>query len=197
MELTYSYILNYFADKYGYNQSGKYLEIGVRSLDNTFNKVRMPIKVGIDIDPSVGATYTCSSEHYFREIVGDQKFSLIFQDGDHRKETALADSISSLEHLEEGGIILCDDCGFLDTDPPWMIEDRFCSTAFAAFGELRKRKDLVIKGIEGTRCGLIKKGINENPVDEDFVIEPTFEFFHLHKDKLFSPILWSKVDLYF
>lgn len=194
MELTYSNILNYFAKKYNYQS---YLEIGCRDLNNTFNKINVPHKVGVDIDPSVGATHTCSSAHYFREIIGDQKFSLIFVDGCHKLEVSYYDLVDSIKHLEEGGIILCDDSAFLDEDPPWMIEDRYCSTAFAAFGELRKREDIVIKGIEGTRCGLIKKGVNENPVDEDFVIEPTFEFFHLHKDKLFSPIPWSKVDLYF
>jgi len=72
---------------------------------------------------------------------GIPKFGLIFIDGDHSEEQVMMDVSNSLEHLEDGGLIVLH-----DTLPPTIdhTDALWCGTAYRAAIRLRQRKDLEV-----------------------------------------------------
>ena len=54
--------------------------------------------------------YPCTSDEYFAEIRYQQKFDIIFIDGEHLEAQATRDINNSLKHLSEGGTIVVHDC---------------------------------------------------------------------------------------
>lgn len=73
-----------------------------------------------------------SSDEYFSKI--NDKFGLIFIDGDHRKDQVIRDVYNSLKVLEDGGMI-----ALHDTYPPTPAdtEENLCGTAYKAAISLR------------------------------------------------------------
>ena len=53
------------------------------------------------------------SDEFFSSLASDERFDIIFVDGDHRFEQSLRDVEHALDHLADGGVVLVHDC-----DPP-------------------------------------------------------------------------------
>lgn len=103
-----------------------YLEIGVHVPEHNHYLIPCQFKVGVDPNPNSRATFTGTSDEFFKEIIEDYYdgepdsniwFDAIFIDGLHWSEQVKKDFDNSLACLNEGGIIFIH-----DTDPK---EERF------------------------------------------------------------------------
>lgn len=116
-----------------------YLEIGISDPLANFSSVVCDNKVGVDPahrtnDNIVGIT----SDKFFLEN-SDQKFDLIFIDGDHTYGQVTRDVTNSIRSLSYGGAIVMHDC----CPPSFDFLTRFsCGECFKAFLDLRKRCEL-------------------------------------------------------
>lgn len=81
----------------------------------------------------------CSSDDFFK--VNQDKFGLIFIDGDHHANQVYKDFEHSLECLEDGGMI-----ALHDTLPPTHADtaENLCGTAYIAAQSLRLRRDIEV-----------------------------------------------------
>ena len=102
-------VLNRLVSLYGYNS---YLEIGVFDGEN-FSRIECPHKTGVDsgaegllID---SVTWRVTSDEFFASISEEEKFDLIFIDGDHSFLQVLRDIENSLRHLSNNGTICLHD----------------------------------------------------------------------------------------
>jgi hypothetical protein len=92
-----------------------YLEIGIgdAGVFDTFQRVECTFKVGVDIDskaPPLGPGdrfFPMSSRQFFDHA--EEKFDVIFIDGDHSYEESWRDFVAALDHLNEHGVILLHD----------------------------------------------------------------------------------------
>jgi hypothetical protein len=98
----------------------KYLEIGVRALDDCYNKINTNIKHSVDPGFEVevnNVDYPFTSDDFFRrlenghlDIQSNYKWDVIFIDGLHISHQVERDVMNSLNHLSENGFILLHDC---------------------------------------------------------------------------------------
>ena len=115
-------IINGLIDKYDYQS---YLEIGLDFAD-AFVRVRCKNKECVDpyvyeeesdyvknvryyIEQNI-LTYKMTSDEFFEMIPADKKYDIIFIDGLHHEDQVGRDIINSLQHLNDGGTIVCHDC---------------------------------------------------------------------------------------
>jgi hypothetical protein len=101
MKIKRGYLINYLIKKYNYQS---YLEIGCDT-NETFNSIHIK-RVGVD--PERGGTIRKTSDQYFETC--NENFDIIFVDGLHLYEQAKKDVLNSLQHLNQGGIIIMHDC---------------------------------------------------------------------------------------
>lgn len=102
-----------------------YLEIGCFQ-NECFSVVEAPLKVGVD--PATGGTVRSTSNDYF--CSNQQKFDLIFIDGDHSSQQVSEDISNSLERLTLGGLLVLHDV--LPPDASYCAP-RYCNDAWRAF----------------------------------------------------------------
>ncbi|HVW99478.1 MAG TPA: class I SAM-dependent methyltransferase [Candidatus Babeliaceae bacterium] len=126
-------LLNAIIEKY---ELKSYLEIGVQTTANNFDKITAPFKMGCD--PKVvgdARIYNCTSDQMFLAL--RQKFDLIFIDGLHHADQVKRDFENSLRVLNDNGFILIHDClpqNFQGTVVPrqtkvwWGDVYKFCMT---------------------------------------------------------------------
>ena len=158
-------ILNILVERYGYQS---FLEIGVKSGIN-MRTVLCDYKVGIDPDRNArGATHRMFSDSFFAG--NDEKFDLVFIDGDHSEEQVTKDVHNALRVLNRGGSIVMHDC-----NPPdeWSQRpasefkgkrgERWNGTAWRSYMGLRASNSelnmCVVDCDEGV--GVIRKGLQE------------------------------------
>lgn len=98
------HVLNILAAHIG---AKTYLEIGVRDGKN-LEKVKCPLKLGVDPDPTSAAGVIMTSDEFFK--TNTQTFDLVFIDGLHLAEQVLRDVANSAKVLNEGGFIVLHDC---------------------------------------------------------------------------------------
>lgn len=109
MITTHTQLLNALAEKYGLQN---YLEIGVQSKSQNYNKIICPNKTGIDpavIEPGI---HRMTSDGYFKSIFNNMPppvFDLVFIDGDHTKEQVKRDFENTLKYLSDHGYIVVHD----------------------------------------------------------------------------------------
>jgi hypothetical protein len=83
-----------------------FLELGVAG--GRLKNIVMPAKyVGVDTTMSEAATHVMSTDEFFER--NQDTFDMIFVDADHRYEQARKDLMSSMQILNEHGIIACHD----------------------------------------------------------------------------------------
>jgi len=85
-----------------------YLEIGVQNVNNNFNKISTPIKVGVDPEVTAKGVHKKTSDEFFKRNVSN--YDLIFIDGDHTAEQVERDFNNSLACLNPEGFIVLHDC---------------------------------------------------------------------------------------
>ncbi len=112
-----------------------YLEIGVQR-GETFTRIPVANKVGVDPDTGSAATHHMTSDAFFDQ--NKQQFDLVFIDGLHLSEQVLRDVENSMKVLRPGGVILLHDC-----NPPTegagsrsMCSGVWCGDVWRAWGEL-------------------------------------------------------------
>ena len=155
--MTRTDIIQSYIDKYGYKT---YVEIGTQNNKN-FNNIKVESKIGVDPDVKANATYCMTSDAFF-SMIQDDTFDCYFIDGLHHAEQVYKDIINAINHLSDGGTIICH-----DMNPQKEIEQRvpretkrWNGDCWKAWVRLRsERKDLemfVVDADEG--CGVIKIG---------------------------------------
>lgn len=126
-----------------------YLEIGVQT-GIVFRGVNVPMRVGVDPDPTSAATRHMTSDAFF--AMRDEHlstagapalgtFDLIFIDGLHLAEQVAKDAANALRCLTPGGVAVFHDC-----DPPTEISQRrtmddvscWCGDTWRAWVSLRE-----------------------------------------------------------
>lgn len=138
---------------------GSYLEIGVRRVEDNFNKVACAHKWSVDPgyeNPNNPATYKVTSDVFFDSLARGEypelpaTFDVIFVDGLHTADQAYRDACNALQCLAPGGVVVMHDCS-----PPSEAHSRadyadkltpaggnWNGTVWKAFTRLRKNPDL-------------------------------------------------------
>ena len=86
------------------SKNGRYLEIGCED-DACFEKIDAAHKVGVD--PVAGGTHRMTSDAFF--AVNNERFDVVFIDGDHTYEQARRDLVNALARVDVGGYIVLHD----------------------------------------------------------------------------------------
>ena len=95
-------VINHIGLRHG---SKNYLEIGCRS-NQCFDSIVAESKIGVD--PEHGGTHRTTSDAFFAQC-GEQRFDLIFVDGDHSYDQVRRDLVNALRHLTVGGWLVLHD----------------------------------------------------------------------------------------
>lgn len=109
MITTHTQLLNALAEKYGLNN---YLEIGVQSKSQNYNKIICPNKTGVDPAVTEPGIKQMTSDDYFAAIANNDPkpvFDLIFIDGLHHADQVKKDFENSLKYLSDTGYIVIHD----------------------------------------------------------------------------------------
>lgn len=97
-------IIQFLINRFGYKS---YLEIGVQYMQ-CWNQIQCDHKVGVEPNPLPDERIRKQTSNQFFET-NDQKFDIIFIDGDHNYAQAIIDIREALKILNEGGCIVCHD----------------------------------------------------------------------------------------
>lgn len=100
-------IINLLFSKYGFET---YLEIGVRNPATNFNKINASLKHSVDSSSRGKYTYNTTSDDFFKNHVGNQKYDVIFIDALHLEEQAYKDVQNAIKRLNKDGFIIMHDC---------------------------------------------------------------------------------------
>jgi hypothetical protein len=115
-------LLNYLAGKYNLK---RYLEIGLQSPSQNFDKIQCEYKVSVDPDPNAHASFCMTSDDFFHVAFANKAliesglydgghqlnaFDLIFIDGLHTAEQVQKDFENALKILSPNGFICLHDC---------------------------------------------------------------------------------------
>jgi len=106
---NHTQLLNWLIERNGLTS---YLEIGVQSAKNNFNKINVENKWGVDPDPDdatrdLDRIHLKTSDEYFDAV--DEKVCLIFIDGLHHADQVKRDFENSLRCLNDNGFIVIHD----------------------------------------------------------------------------------------
>jgi hypothetical protein len=178
-------VINHLINKFNYKS---YLEIGTRDVSANFNKIDIGCKECIDPDPlSDSVTYKMTSDEAFNKI--ERKYDIIFIDGLHLHEQVDKDIVNSLDHLEEGGIVVLHDCNplteFMQREK-YEYKSLFPSwngTVWKSLVKLRCLRDnLNIRVIEcDNGCGLIWKSKNRVELMRGSLRDKYLTYWYLNK----------------
>ena len=97
-------LINEYIQKYSFKS---FLEIG-HDQGVAFDRVDIDLKESVDPNPSTNPTYVLSSDDFFAHY--KTKYDIIFIDGLHEHNQVDRDIKNSLEHLNDGGVIIMHDC---------------------------------------------------------------------------------------
>jgi hypothetical protein len=176
-----------------------YLEIGVRFPKDTFNKINIEHKDGVDPAPrGPEVNYPITSDKFFEFIKGreDIKYDVIFIDGLHLEEQVDKDIQNSLNHLTNNGVIVMHDCNpineFRQRDV-YEVNGEFPAwngTVWKSWVKMRcTRLDLKMFVIDTDHgCGVIRRG-KQKLWDKDDISECIkYPYFEKHKNDLLNLI---------
>lgn len=104
MITNHTQLLNALIEKHGLKS---YLEIGVQSTAQNFDKINAVTKIGVDPDCESIKVMPITSDKFFE--FKNYKFDLIFIDGLHTKEQVKRDFENSLRCLNDTGFIVIHD----------------------------------------------------------------------------------------
>lgn len=192
-------LLNALIHRFGYES---YLEIGVRSPRDCFDKVRCKHKDGVDPGPRGPCKFIMTSDQFFSDVQPKRKtaYDLVFIDGLHLDYQVLRDVENSLKWLRDSGTIVLHDC-----NPPtikhqiedWDGRSPWNGTVWKAFVELRRtRPDLWMATInDDWGMGVIRRG------SQDVLLyngELTWEWFVANRagalNLMAESVFWNTLD---
>ena len=175
-------VINYLISKQKYT---RFLEIGVRENNGvlSINHINCEHKDGVDIMPN-RCNYTMTSDKFFKTIPSSRMYDIIFVDGDHERSQVFKDINNCLNHLNEGGVILCH-----DINPPSEMHllPRYSHSAWEAWAELRStRTDLEMYAMNvDLGPGIIRKGNQKIYSDK---IKYTWDYLNANRKQLLNEI---------
>jgi len=149
----------WLVDTFGFDS---YLEIGCYQ-DGSFNMMQCARKVGVD--PNLGGTVRMTSDEFFAQ--NEEKFDLVFIDGNHDQEFVFRDIDNALKCLTPRGLITVHDCY-----PPDLSYESVarCGTGWRALAHYRQSPDLDIAvGDFDVGVGVVVRRPNSSPVALDKV----------------------------
>ncbi len=189
MNIKFRYdIINSLIKKHDYK---KYLEIGIQNPEENFNKIKAEHKVSVEPQPWAPVTFKGTSDEYFNSIDNSVLFDMIFIDGLHYHEQVYKDIQNSLNHLKDGGTIICHDC--LPTSEQCQnreIVGEWTGDVWKAIARLRiESTDLEINVVDTDwGCAILRRGTN-TPFTYDTNMNPyEYKFFVQHRNKLLNVI---------
>jgi hypothetical protein len=154
-------LVNHLIHLNGYQS---YLEIGVRDQSDMFESVNSPHSVSVDPDPTANADHSLPSDEFFAR--NEEKFDIVFIDGNHTGEQVERDILNSLSCLSPNGVILLH-----DMNPPTMFHARhdyevsgkhpsWNGTSWKGYAALRKsRSDLSMNVVDTDwGVGIVRRG---------------------------------------
>ena len=109
MITTHTQLIQALIDKYDLRS---YLELGVQSTAQNFDKIKCDFKQGVDPDVIAPKVFTGTSDEYFEQKHSFQaglQFGVCFIDGLHTKEQVKADFENCLKCLAPNGFIVIHD----------------------------------------------------------------------------------------
>jgi hypothetical protein len=183
----------------------RYLEIGVNT-GVLFLHVRAARKVGVDPAASVprwkwlshpnsllrGRLVRSTSDEFFAGLDPEERFDVVFVDGDHRYEQSLRDVENALAHLSENGVILIHDCdpptaAAASPDPAESAGGPWCGDVFRTIVHLRAtRDDLRIETLDTDfGIGVVRRGEGRSlDLDPAAIEAMTFDEFAADRERL-------------
>ena len=183
-------IINYFIQSRGYT---KYLEIGVDK-GHCFRAVECEVKESVD--PAQGQyshatpTYTMTSDDFFNSIDDTQKWDIILVDGLHHSDQVYKDVVNSLEHLNEGGVVICHDMNPLSEGAQAVprSQSHWNGDCWKAWVQLRSELDhnmVVVNTDQG--CGVIDtKHQSDSPLALELESPLTYSFLNNNREELLN-----------
>lgn len=156
-------LINYIIQERGFTS---YLEIGVQNRGNNFDLVECKFKIGVDPAPSAKASFTGTSNEYFKE--NRQSFDLVFIDGLHHYDQVLVDIVSANSVLNDGGVIILHDTNPNEkriTAVPRVERGRWTGDVFRVLNNLRPLSDYRTPDIDPCGITVIKELVLGNPGD--------------------------------
>jgi len=176
MEGSRTDIINFIFNKFKFES---YLEIGVYYPEDNFDKINAKIKHSVD--NLVGAddwyTHHMSSDYFFENYAGNQKYDVIFIDALHEENQCYRDIKNSIEHLNKNGFIVIHDCNPLEEKDTMSYQDffngnfkgRWNGTVYRAYVRLKNElKDWTCFTVdeECGGCGILtqRKLLPNNPI---------------------------------
>lgn len=155
-ELNKTLMLNALVEKFNYNS---YLEIGQGKAENNFNRINCKIRIGVDPNPDLKASYCLTSDEFFE--LNKSTFDLIFIDGLHHNDQVYRDIINSLNCLNEHGTIVVHDCN-PENEASQIVpqqEEIWTGDVWKAWVRLRsERNDIEMFVVNTNGCGIIRAG---------------------------------------
>jgi hypothetical protein len=179
-----------------------YLEIGVNT-GVLFLHVRAAGKLGVDPAARVprwkwlahpntllrGRLIEATSDEFFACLDPEERFDVVFVDGDHRFEQSLRDVTNALEHLSEDGVILIHDCNppnaeAASPDSGASAGGPWCGDVFKTIVHLRAaRSDLRVETLDTDfGIGVVRRGAAAR-LDLDPATIPALGFAELAADR--------------
>ena len=183
-QIHYRDIINFFIDKFKYT---RYLELGVRDANNTFNHINCSNKIGVDCNPNSNPTYCMYTDEFFETVGKDMKWDIIFIDASHEKHPVMRDFENSISRLNENGTIIMDD---INPTAEYLLNPIYCDNAWEVFAELRKRSDLQMHSIVPSFSGFVRRG---RQIPHNLDVQSTYSFLEEHRDELLLPITWDEL----
>lgn len=189
-------IINYLIYKNNFNS---YIEIGVETPSNCFDKISIPIenKISVDPNPRGIVTHQVTSDEFFQTYNGDRKFDIAFIDGLHTEEQVDKDIQNCLLNLSENGIIVLHDCNPTEEQRQMELDDprrkirAWNGTVWKSIAKLRcTDKGLYIAVVDTDEgIGIIRRGSqNLFQTTEDITQILTYEFLDSNRTELLNLI---------
>jgi hypothetical protein len=110
------HIINALLDR---TEERRYLEIGIRDPDSTYNRINADYKLSVDpgVESDVNvATFPVTSDQFFKDLFSGaiklphDRLDVIFIDGLHLADQVYRDILNSLRVLADVGFIVLHDC---------------------------------------------------------------------------------------
>lgn len=145
-----------------------YLEIGVYDRTRNFDKIKCDRKVGVDIRTRGRDIITVTSDEFFAST--QERFGVIFVDGDHSYEQAARDIANAVRVMERGGAVIVHDVN--PERPEQAVPEKpaggrsWCGEVYRVFSRYRTLKTFIAYAYTCDHgVGIIRRGRNEIPIE--------------------------------
>jgi hypothetical protein len=153
-----------------------YLEIGCFK-DEVFNQIAPLMDVAVGVDPKSGGTLRMSSDLFFAQ--SEQRFDLVFIDGDHTAKQAIVDLENSLKVLTEYGSIVLHDCNPLLEKRQFPNGGPYNGDVWKVIGYLRGRPDVEVVTVDIDHgVAVVQRRRNLHPLPDELQ-----QKLDLHRDR--------------